>query len=160
MKGYFFSVILTAVLGGVATELLPDTSGMRPYIRAVTGFLVLAVLVLPMKEVLLGLGSFFETVELEQVFPGEAEEEAYESIFEDALSRFSGEEAEKSVSALLERTFALKEGTCSVRLTVENGEIRRVLVMLSGRSALTDPRLIEAYVNEHLSCPCDVAVGE
>ena len=131
---------------------------MRPYIRAVTGFLVLAVLVLPMKDTLLGLGAFFKTVKLEGFLGGGIEEE-YESVFEDAIAEASKEEAEKALARQLESAFGLKEGTCAVRLTLDGGKICRVLILLSGRSVLQDPRPLEAYVKERFSCPCDVAVG-
>lgn len=158
MKEYFLAVIFTAMLGGIATELLPDSSGMRSYVRAVTGFCVLAALILPMKAPIEGLGDLLRSISIDGILSSEGEE-AYESVFENALDHYVTEDAEAALAHLLENAFFLQAGTCEVRLTMQEGEVVRVLVLLSGRSMLEDPRPIAAYVEERLSCPCDVAVG-
>ena len=159
MRRYFLSVILAALFGGVCEEVLPENSSVRPYMKLVTGICVLAVLVLPLKDFLIGLGSFFTSVELESFFPDEGDLHPYESVFEESLSRFSVAEAEDALAELLIERFQMQEGSCRAEIRIgEAGEVTHVLVCLSGFSMLKDPREVGAFVSELLSCPCDVAV--
>ena len=160
MKRYFLSVILVALVGGICEELLPEDGALRPHLRLVTAICVLALLVLPGREMLAGIGSFLERVDLDGILSSESESlRDYEEILEDALSRFSREEAERSLQGLLEERFDLQRGSCRVEITLgEDGSPERVLVTLSGFSMLKDPREIAQVVLDRLGCPCDVTV--
>lgn len=159
MKEYFLGVVLTALFGGICEELLPESSGIRPHLKLVTGLCVLLVLVLPMKDAITAIGSFAGRLDLGVLLENEESKESYEEIFEGTLSRFSEEELGRHLGTLIAKRFDLSEGDCRavVRLDLE-GKASSVLVLLSGEAILSDPYKIEAYVNELLSCPCDVAV--
>ncbi len=159
MKAYFLAVILTAVFGGICEELLPENSSVRPHMKLVTGLCVLAVLVLPAKDVFVSVGDFAGEIDLGALLAPEEKSEEYEAILEGSLSRYSEEEIGRYLGELLEGEFDLSDGTCRVAVALcEDGTVSRALVTLSGVSILTDPYKIEAYVNQLLSCPCDVAV--
>lgn len=159
MKAYFLAVILTAIFGGICEELLPESSSVRPHMKLVTGLCVLAVIVLPAKDVLTSIGDFICRIDLDAILESEEKAEEYEAIFDGSLSRYSAEEIGRYLGALLEDEFELADGTCRAEVVLgADGTVSRALVCLSGSSILTDPYQIEAYVNERLSCPCDVAV--
>lgn len=160
MKRYFLSVILVAVFGGIAEELLPEGSTVRPHVRLAAGLCVLLVLVLPLKSLLVSAGELFGSVDLSGVLAGDGgREEAYESLFEGMLSQYSREEAGRLVGEEITRVFGLSEGTCRAVLTLtEEGAIERVTVFVSGTSILASPYEIADYVNGRFSCPCDVVV--
>lgn len=159
MKTYFVTVILTALFGGICEELLPERASARLHLKLVTGLCVLAVLVLPAKDLLIGIGDFWEEVDFGALLSEESAREDYEELFLSSLSRNAGEEAGKYLAELIEEEFALSAETCRVTLYLsEDGSAERCLVYLSGTSVFQSPYEIEAYVNALLSCPCDVAV--
>lgn len=159
MKVYFLSVILTAVFGGICEELLPESSSVRPHLKLVTGLCVLAVLVLPAKDLLVGIGELALSLDLGAVIEEERDTGEYEAIFEGSLSRYSADEIGRYLGELIETKFGLSEGTCRASAVLDDsGGLSRVVVCLSGMSILHDPYEIEVYVNELLGCPCDVAV--
>ena len=80
MKAYFLAVILTAVFGGICEELLPENSSVRPHMKLVTGLCVLAVLVLPAKDVFVSVGDFAGEIDLGALLAPEEKSEEYEAI--------------------------------------------------------------------------------
>ena len=159
MKAYFLSVVLTALLGGIASEILPERSGTRPHLKLVTGLCVLLVLVLPAKDTIRALADFAGRLDLGVLLENEESREHYEEILDSALWHYSEEELAERLGALLRREFELSEGECRTRVWFgEEGVPQKVLVLLSGGAVFSDPYRIEAYVNELFSCPCDVAV--
>lgn len=160
MKTYFLSVILVALFGGICEELLPEGGGMRHPMRFVTGLCVLAVLVLPAKDAIVGIGRFLAESDLGGILSEEAGDlEDYEAVLRDSLAQFAADEAERSLARTVEERFGLAKGSCRAELTLTDaGKPERVLVCLSGFSVLKDPREVAEYVSGLLGCPCDVAV--
>ena len=159
MKAYLLAVIVAAVFGGLCEELLPDGGGMRKQMTVVTGICVLAVLVLPLKDALYGLGQFFGEIELSELIGSEERAEEYESVFDGAMQRVSAEETGRLLGERLSEEFDLKAETCRAAVVMgESGEVKRVVVYLSGSSILQSPYEIEEYVGRLFSCPCDVAI--
>ncbi len=159
MRDYFLSVILTALFGGITTELLPENSGVKPHLKLLTGLCVLLVLVLPAKDAIASVAELAGRLDLGALIEGEEERGEYEDILDSALSRYSEEEIGRCLGALIGKRFDLREGDCRARVWLgDGGEVRKALILLSGSAVLTDPYAIEAYVNGLLDCPCDVAV--
>lgn len=159
MREYFMAVVLTALFGGISTELLPEVSGIRPHMKLITGLCVLLVLVLPAKDTIISISDFARRLDLSVLLDGEVGEESYDALFEGTLSRYSEEELGRYLGIAIAKQFDIREEDCraSVRLNSE-GNAESVLVLLSGSAILSDPYQIEAYVNGLLSCPCNVAV--
>ena len=160
MRTYFLSLILVSLFGGICGELLPENGGLRPHLKLVTGLCLVAVLVLPAKDLLREMGDFFVDLGAGEYLAEHQSEADFSHIFADSLSRSGAEAAGELLSERLTEVFALKKDTCRAEIYFsDDGEPSRVLVCLSGASVLQSPYEIEAYVNELLSCPCDVAVG-
>ena len=161
MKTYFFSVIVTAIFGGICGELLPEQASSRQYVKLVTGLCVLLALIVPAKDALVGLGDFFSSLDLDAIAGDTSYEglSSYESTFESALGRFSLSEAERCLASAVSERFALPDGACRTEITVsDDGTLSRVLVCLSGGGIWHDPHEIAAYVEARYGCICDVAV--
>ena len=89
---------------------------------------------------------------------------AFEEIFEENLARESVCEIEKRLSALLCEKLDAREDEISVSLEYgEDGErltLLGVRVFLSGSAIFKDPRDAKEYVEEILSCECEVFWGK
>ena len=132
---------------------------MRKQMTVVTGICVLAVLVLPLKDALYGIGEFFGGIELSELIGSNEGAEEYESVFDGAMQRVSAEETGRLLGERLSEELDLKAGTCRAAVvTGEGGEVERVVIYLSGSSILQSPYEIEKYVGKLFSCPCDVAI--
>ena len=159
MKTYFLSVLAVALVAGICEEILPEGSAHR-HLRLAAGLCVLAVLVLPAKDALMGLSDFVTRIDLSGLVATETGAgEDYEALFSDAMQSHSAKEAGDRLAALVGSAFGIDAGDCRAEVELSaDGSASRVLITLSGRGILQDPHAIILYVNGLLACPCDVAV--
>lgn len=147
-----FGVVLTAALADI---LLPgkEKSSLRRALSVLVSLTVLLLILRPVMGLIRQNGGFFEG----ELPSFEAERDAFEEIFDVAVSRRSAVELEQGVAALLERDFGISNGDCTVHVTLDgDGTLLRVSVRLSGKGLLVEPAKIEAYLIELLNCHVEV----
>ena len=147
-----FGVCLAAAMG----ELLlvgDEKNGTRRFLRMLVALALLLLLLRPFTRFLGGAEGFLRG----EVGALEGESEEFESMLEEAVARRSKRELERGIYALLERDFEIAAEDCRVSVSLdEDGSLRRISVILSGKALLTDPEEIEAAILELLDCEVEV----
>ena len=156
MKNYLLSIVFASIFGGVCEELLHGS--LKRYVRWVTGICVLAVIVLPLTDLIRGLSEWAASAPLDAIL-GEVEGDVdYAEIMQEQLQDFGVRESARVLSAAIAERFSIDSSALQVTLAMENGQYRAV-VCLSGKAIWQNPYLIEIYVNETFALPCDVIIA-
>ncbi len=148
MGGYLYSLALAAVLVALVCTLVPE--GAVQHAKLLCSLCVIALLVSPVMSLVQAVGQgAWEIPEAWQ--EGEGEEQDY-AQFSDAL-------VVGQLQVLLEREQGLPPKECRVLVEWgEDGGVKAVTLLLSGKAIWRDPDPIIAYVEGLLDCKCKVVL--
>ena len=148
MGGYLYSLALAAVLVALVCTLVPESAVQHA--KLLCSLCVIALLVSPVMSLVQAVGQgAWEIPEAWQ--EGEGEEQDY-AQFSDAL-------VVGQLQVLLEREQGLPPKQCRVLVEWgEDGGVKAVTLLLSGKAIWRDPDPIIAYVEGLLECKCKVVL--
>ena len=148
MGGYLYSLALAAVLVALVCTLVPESAVQHA--KLLCSLCVIALLISPVMSLVQAVGQgAWEIPEAWQ--EGEGEEQDY-AQFSDAL-------VVGQLQVLLEREQGLSPKECRILVQWgEDGGVREVTLLLSGKAIWRDPDPIIAYVEELLDCTCKVVL--
>ncbi len=152
---YFSTVIGVAVICSICALISPD--GGAPYVKLVGGLCVLCVLISPLSSIIENTVDHIEDENFFEDMYGDASVfENVEDIFDKALADASEGEIESGLKSLICRTFELREEDVEVYVALDEGSLSDASVCLAGRAVFADPHEIIKYVEEMLSCRCEI----
>lgn len=148
MGEYLYSLALVAVLVALVCTLVPESAVQHA--KLLCSLCVIALLVSPVMSLVQAVGQgAWEIPEAWQ--EGEGEEQDY-AQFSDAL-------VVGQLQVLLEREQGLSPKECRVLVEWgEDGGVKAVTLLLSGKAIWRDPDPIIAYVEGLLDCTCKVVL--
>lgn len=148
MGGYLYSLALAAVLVALVCILVPESAVQHA--KLLCSLCVIALLISPVMSLVQAVGQgAWEIPEAWQ--EGEQEEQDY-AQFSDAL-------VVGQLQVLLEREQGLSPKECRVLVEWgEDGGVKAVTLLLSGKAIWRDPDPIIAYVEGLLDCKCKVVL--
>ena len=148
MGEYLYSLALVAVLVALVCTLVPESA--MQHAKLLCSLCVIALLVSPVMSLVQAVGN--GTWEIPEAWQeGEQEEQNYEQ-FSDAL-------VVGQLQVLLEREQGLPPEQCCVLVEWgEDGGVKAVTLLLSGKAIWRDPDPIIAYVEGLLDCKCKVVL--
>ena len=148
MGGYLYSLALAAVLVALVCTLVPESAVQHA--KLLCSLCVIALLISPVMSLVQAVGQgAWEIPEAWQ--EGEGEEQDY-AQFSDAL-------VVGQLQVLLEREQGLSPKECRVLVEWgEDGGVKAVTLLLSGKAIWRDPDPIIAYVEGLLDCTCKVVL--
>ena len=148
MGGYLYSLALAAVLVALVCALVPESAVQHA--KLLCSLCVIALLISPVMSLVQAVGQgAWEIPEAWQ--EGEGEEQDY-AQFSDAL-------VVGQLQVLLEREQGLSPKECRVLVEWgEDGGVKAVTLLLSGKAIWRDPDPIIAYVEGLLDCTCKVVL--
>ena len=164
MKGYLVSIIWVSVIVGVAELISLHIAGVQKYIKMIGALCVLCVVVSP----ILNIGKFSEnlTDELKKDILEDQNLESYEKyqeILNEYLNEYSADKLKEEIRILLKENFEIPEDESEVILLTEkqdqNITLKKVQILLSGKSIFNNPYNIENYIKELLNCSCEVLIN-
>lgn len=143
-----YSLALAAVLVALVCALVPESAVQHA--KLLCSFCVIALLISPVMSLVQAVGQgAWEIPEAWQ--EGEQEEQDY-AQFSDAL-------VVGQLQVLLEREQGLSPKECRVLVEWgEDGGVKAVTLLLSGKAIWRDPDPIIAYVEGLLDCTCKVVL--
>ena len=155
MKDYVMTLLGASLLTGILGTLCPEKH--KKHLRLLCGLCTIALLIAPLSSYLSEIE--WKLPELEEN-GGEHEENIYDEIYHQTLSKVNIQKAENSTKNLIIQLFSLKNEDVFVSLDIaeENGNalVKKATVQVSGKAVLVDPREIKKYVEELLKCPCEI----
>jgi hypothetical protein len=148
MGGYLYSLALAAVLVALVCTLVPESAVQHA--KLLCSLCVIALLISPVMSLVQAVGQgAWEIPEAWQ--DGEQEEQDYAQL-SDAL-------VVGQLQVLLEREQGLPPKECRVLVEWgEDGGVKAVTLLLSGKAIWRDPDPIIAYVEGLLDCKCKVVL--
>ena len=148
MGEYLYSLALVAVLVALVCTLVPESA--MQHAKLLCSLCVIALLVSPVMSLVQAVGN--GTWEIPEAWQeGEGEEQNYEQ-FSDAL-------VVGQLQVLLEREQGLSPKECRILVQWgEDGGVREVTLLLSGKAIWRDPDPLCTYVEELLDCTCKVVL--
>ena len=148
MGEYLYSLALVAVLVALVCTLVPESA--MQHAKLLCSLCVIALLVSPVMSLVQAVGN--GTWEIPEAWQeGEQEEQNYEQ-FSDAL-------VVGQLQVLLEREQGLSPKECRILVQWgEDGGVREVTLLLSGKAIWRDPDPLCTYVEELLDCTCKVVL--
>ena len=148
MGGYLYSLALAAVLVALVCTLVPESAVQHA--KLLCSLCVIALLISPVMSLVQAVGN--GTWEIPEAWQdGEQEEQDY-AQFSDAL-------VVGQLQVLLEREQGLPPKECRVLVEWgEDGGVKAVTLLLSGKAIWRDPDPIIAYVEGLLDCTCKVVL--
>ena len=148
MGEYLYSLALVAVLVALVCTLVPESA--MQHAKLLCSLCVIALLVSPVMSLVQAVGN--GTWEIPEAWQeGEGEEQDY-AQFSDAL-------VVGQLQVLLEREQGLPPKECRVLVEwSEDGGVKAVTLLLSGKAIWRDPDPIIAYVEGLLDCTCKVVL--
>ena len=164
MKAYLLSIIWVSVIVGIAELISPHVAGAQKYIKMIGALCVLCVVISP----LLNIGGLSEnfTDELKNDILEDQNSESYEKyqeILNEYLNEYSADKLKGEIQKLLKDNFEIPEDESEVLLFIEkkdeNITLKKVQILLSGRSIFNNPYVIENYIKELLNCTCEVLIN-
>lgn len=160
MKNYLYSLILTAIGGGVAFVLAPE--GEKNGLKERVGFVVSLFLILTLISPVMKTVKMIENLNISSVQSGVSSfsENTYESVFSETLTSVTENTVTDATAVLLTDEFGInkKNNKVSVQIAYDNEipKIEKITVILSGSGLIRNPRTIEKRISEYFSCDCDV----
>ena len=148
MGEYLYSLALVAVLVALVCTLVPESA--MQHAKLLCSLCVIALLVSPVMSLVQAVGN--GTWEIPEAWQdGEGEEQDY-AQFSDAL-------VVGQLQVLLEREQGLSPKECRILVQWgEDGGVKAVTLLLSGKAIWRDPDPIIAYVEGLLDCTCKVVL--
>ncbi len=161
MSGYLFALLVLSLSVSIIGILSPEgkSGGISRYIKLLSSLLLLTLLVSPLPRLLSAIRSWQENgFSLPQV---ETQEEELRDQIQSALDGESQSYFVQMLTQTITQKFALTPGevSCVAAWSVDGSTPVQITVLLSGSSIWKDPAPIKAFVEELLSCPCDVAIA-
>ena len=158
MEDYVMMLVGASLLTGVLFVICPKKH--QRYLRLIGGFCMIAILIRPLPSCLAAVSD-----RLSSVGDGIGEEDAlvYEEIYHQTLRDANQTRIESFLEERFYQAYSLENSdlSVSVMLQEEDGvvSVKKTIVFLSGRAILVDPDPIIAYVEEVVSCPCEIVYG-
>ena len=160
MKNYLYSLVLTAIGGGVACILAPDgeKNGLRGRVGFVVSLLLLLTLISPIMKTVKKIENYEISSALLTVHDGP--DSAYEKIFGRSVADVTEKAVKDAVCSVLSEDFDLDAECFDVGVqiteTTDAPSLDKITVFLSGTGLLKNPRRIEAEISEYFACTCEV----
>ena len=163
IKNYLFSIMLVSVAAGAAEILAPEGEGggLKKHVRLLVSLIVLAVLIAPVSG-LLGYISNFDNYRglFGAGHPGEGDFSAQAENTRQRILERGESEVAAGVTALLYDRFGIPGEEAKVVPELATGdagiEVKKLTIVLYGRSVWKNPYEIEDYFVRLLGCPCEV----
>ena len=157
IKEYIISIIAIAIIGSFALIITPDGEGggIKKHISLIVGLAAIVVIISPLISALEHLSE----LKLENIGALEKDNEEYESIFHSSYEAAERENLKNGIKSALYDKFKIDESECAVELTVQKGELCRVLIRLYGSAVWCDSADIESYLGSLLGCEIVTAIG-
>ena len=154
MKEYLLSILAAALISALLLHLLPEKASLKKGAQLLSALLLLSLVLSPLsgaKEALENLfsGDWFDETTLQEDYTKKSGE---------SLSSYSKDYLENLVKEQLVKSFSLCEDDLSVHLLFEDGEPKKVLLLLSGKAIWQDSARLEAYVEQLLGIDCSSAL--
>ncbi len=158
MKNYVMMLVGASLLTGMLGVICPRKH--QKYLRLLCGFCMIAILVAPLPTCFDALGDRLSSVEGEI---GEEDAKNYEEIYHKALGDANQKQLESWLQTRFVQTYSLDQEDLSVSVVLtqegENVSVKKTIVFLSGGAILVDPGEMISFVEETLSCPCEIVYG-
>lgn len=148
MSTYLYSLAVAAVLIALVCTLMPESAAQ--HVKLLCSLCVILLLISPVMRLVNAVGQ--GAWEIPEAWQDEGQQEQDYGQFSDAL-------VVGQLQVLLEKEQGLPPAQC--RILVEWGEdggVREVTLLLSGKAIWRDPDPIKAYVEGLLDCKCRVVL--
>ena len=167
MKGYVMMLIGTVLICSVALMIIPEGK-IGKYVRLAGALCVLCVSISPLSsfiEALSGIdGNSLPDIIFGEGVLGDGEGELSPSdVYEENLMSASSENISLALRSMICREIKVDAENIEVYVELIEGEEeylpQKVSVVLYGSAVLTDPHLIEEYIDTLLGCECEIIYG-
>ena len=148
MSGYLYSLAVAAVVVALVGTLMPESAAQ--YAKLLCSLCVILLLISPVMRLVSAVGQ--GAWEIPEAWQDQEQEEQDYGQLSDAL-------VVGQLQVLLEQEQGLPPAQC--RILVEWGEdggVREVTLLLSGKAIWRDPDPIKTYVEGLLDCKCRVVL--
>ena len=161
MKQYIVNVILASVCVGVYENVAPRA--LKPYSKLICMLVVVCIIISPLMDII-DLINDGLLAELRDKLTSIEEEgtEKYNEILNEYLYSFSMQEFKTKINEILMKEFAIPSDECEITVFTESNSekitVKKMLLLLSGRSIFKNPYEIEKYFSTLLNCECTVLI--
>jgi hypothetical protein len=162
MKAYFVGIIVVAFFGGVVVSVLP-TGATQKYLRLLCGLCISASIIVPIFS-FLASGEFGP----EQINILGSEDLTLDSNYDEIYNRSIGVAQEKNLEKILKneiiQRFGAKFGDFDLDISIEEKSdefyISSSRIEIHASGIMLDPNEMKKYVEDRLSCSCEVVYAK
>ena len=154
MKEYLLSILVASLASALLLHLLPEKSTLKKGVRLLSALLLLSLLLSPLSGAKEALTEFLSG----NLWNEESLREGYQQQSDDSILSHSKEYLETLVKEGLIKNFSLREEDLRVHFIMEEGEPKKVLLLLSGKAIWQDSAKLEDFVEDLLGIPASSAI--
>ena len=156
MRGYFFGVIVVAIVGSVVMATSSHTGSAR-HIKFLCSLCVIGCLAFPLLSLLEGE---FDTDGVLELFESDINEEKYDEIYNDYFLKSEIENASKTLKIKINKELEIDDDCYDLNIVLDKNSdeknISRVEIIIYASGLTVDPRGIKALIGEYLGCECEI----
>ena len=160
MREYVMIFVSVTLACGIVQMLVPEgRGGFKKYVGLVCGLCVLCTAIAPISSLLEDVWSLGETL-FGITSSVTQDKDNYEKIYGESLIEAGGANMSSGLKTLISRDLGIDASYFDVSVRLREGEDSylpdKATVILYGKAILCDPHEIIEYVNDLLSCECEV----
>ena len=162
MKEKLISIIIISLAMRILELVLPQNNATEKHIKLIGVLCIVCVIASSIASVITKIDTdFFNELKNELINIDDNVNQEYNEFFNDYLNEFSQYEVEKQLKEILYEKFGLNKEECNIVMFTTNEDVlllKKVQIILSGKSIFINPYNIEEYISNLISCECEVLI--
>lgn len=165
MKEKLLSIVFISIAMGICELVIPKYSGIEKYIRILGSLCIVCIIATSFVNAINNIDkNFFDELKEELIDFEDMNNDEYEAILQNYLNEFSESELKSKIKEILKEIFDIENDESEIvvftNVSKDGLELKKIQILLSGKSIFKNPYTIEDYFNKLLSCECEVLIKQ